>query len=49
MANDQQSRPLKRLRTTAQEYLTHWIIAGTIVALTGFAPNHWIARLLEHV
>jgi TolB-like protein len=42
-----QSHPLKRLRTTTQEYLTHWVVAGTIVALTGFAPDHWFAHLLQ--
>jgi hypothetical protein len=31
-----------------REYLTHWAIAGLIIALTGLAPEHWIADLLSH-
>jgi adenylate cyclase len=32
-----------------REYLTNAVIAGTIVALTGFAPEHWVADLLSHL
>ena len=40
---------LKRVLTLAREYLTHWAIAGAIIALTGFAPDHWIADLFNHL
>ncbi len=49
MTNDHRPNPSKHIWTTAKEYLTHWVVAGLIVALTGFAPEHWIARLLELV
>ncbi len=46
------------VRHTAREYLTHWSVAGAILAVTGAAPEHWFANLahalrlpprLEHV
>ncbi len=40
--------PLRHLFITAREYATHWVIAGAIIALTGFAPDHWVAELLSH-
>ncbi len=40
---------LSHVLTIGREYLTHWAIAGTIIALTGFAPEHWIADLLSHL
>jgi adenylate cyclase len=30
---------------TAREYLTHWSVAGAILAVTGAAPEHWFADL----
>jgi TolB-like protein len=39
----------RRLLTSVREYLTHWAIAGTIITLTGFAPDHWFADLLRHL
>ncbi len=39
----------KRYLTAAREYLTHWAIAGAIIALTGFAPEHWFADLFGHL
>ena len=39
----------RRLLTTGREYLTHWVIAGAIITLTGFSPDHWIADLLGHL
>ena len=38
-----------RLLTVGREYLTHWVIAGTFIVLTGFAPEHWVADLLSHL
>jgi TolB-like protein/tetratricopeptide (TPR) repeat protein len=40
---------LKHLRRVAGEYLTHWVVAGTIIVLTGFTPDHWFAHFLQHV
>jgi len=39
---------LRHFLTVGREYLTHWVIAGAIIALTGFAPDHWVAELLSH-
>src|ERR1700686_4404935 len=40
---------LRHILSLGREYLTHWAIAGAIIALTGFAPDHWIADLLSHL
>lgn len=32
---------------TGREYLTHWMVAGIIVATTGIAPDHWMAYLVQ--
>lgn len=37
------------LKATVREYLTHWTVAGLIVTLTGFTPDHWIAHALHEV
>jgi adenylate cyclase len=34
---------------TAREYLTHWVIGGAFITATGFAPEHWLAHLAEHL
>jgi len=39
---------LRHILTIGREYLTHWAIAGVIIALTGFAPEHWFADLFQH-
>ncbi len=41
--------PLGRVWHTAKEYLTHWVVAGVIVTMTGFTPDHWIANLFHAV
>lgn len=40
---------LKHIWHTAREYLTHWMVAGIIVAATGVAPEHWMAHLVQHL
>jgi len=40
---------LRHVLTLGREYLTHWVIAGAIIALTGFAPEHWVADLFSHL
>jgi len=40
---------LRHILAIGREYLTHWVIAGAIIALTGFAPEHWVADLFSHV
>lgn len=32
---------------TAREYVTHWSLAGAILAVTGAAPEHWFAELMQ--
>ncbi len=34
---------------TAREYLTHWSVAGAILAVTGAAPEHWFADLAREL
>jgi len=38
---------LKHIWHTAREYLTHWMVAGLIVAATGVAPEHWMTHLVH--
>jgi len=40
---------LRHILTVGREYFTHWVIAGAIIALTGFAPEHWVADLFGHL
>ena len=40
---------LKSALRVLREYLTEWAVAGTIIALTGFAPDHIIADLFAHL
>jgi len=40
---------LRHLLSVGREYLTHWVIAGTFIVLTGFAPEHWVADFLSHL
>jgi len=39
----------RRAAHTAREYLTHWVIGGAFIMATGFAPEHWLAHLAEHL
>jgi len=39
----------RRLLDRAKDLLTHWSIAGGILVLTGFGPEHWFAHLFDHV
>lgn len=49
MAHGASQSGLRHFLTVVREYLTHWAIAGAIIALTGFAPDHWIADLFHHL
>ncbi len=49
MSSDPPSSPHHRVWHTAREYLTHWLVAGTIVTLTGFAPDHLVAHVFHAV
>ncbi len=42
-------RALKHIWHTGREYLTHWMVAGAILAATGAAPEHWLADLFHAV
>lgn len=48
MSDDHAKSP-HGLKSTLREYLTHWTVAGLIVTLTGFTPDHWIAHALHEV
>jgi adenylate cyclase len=39
-------RTMKHVWHTGREYLTHWMVAGIVVAATGVAPEHWMANLV---
>lgn len=39
----------RRFLARVREYLTHWSIAGAIVVLTGFGPEHWFKELFGHL
>jgi adenylate cyclase len=39
----------RRFLHVAKEYLTHWTIAGSIVVITGFGPEHWFADVIGHL
>lgn len=39
----------RRFLTTGREYLTHWVVAGVILTLTGFSPDHWVAGLFNRL
>ncbi|MGA3002415.1 MAG: hypothetical protein ABSE20_11845 [Acetobacteraceae bacterium] len=34
---------------TVREYLTHWTVAGLLLAATGAAPEHWVADAVHQV
>jgi TolB-like protein len=40
---------LHRVWHTVREYATHWTIAGAILAVTGAAPEHWLAELWREI
>jgi len=40
---------VRRFFDRARDFLTHWSIAGGILALTGFGPEHWFASVYEHL
>ena len=48
MAVKASSLSVGRLLQTGREFFTHWAIAGAFIALTGFAPDHWLAHLFTH-
>ncbi len=49
MSSDPPAPPHNPLWHTAKEYLTHWFVAGVIVTLTGFTPDHWVAHVFHAV
>ena len=32
-----------------REHATHWVVGGVLIAATGFAPEEWFARTVEHL
>lgn len=49
MSNGHPTPPLRHVLTTAREFLTHWVVAGIVLTLTGFTPDHWIAHVLHYL
>ena len=46
LSSEPHASPGRRLLHVAKEYLTHWTVAGSIVVLTGFGPEHWFADIV---
>src|SRR5579864_7548446 len=40
---------LKHALRLGREFLTHWAAAGLIIALTGLAPEHWLADFFHRL
>ena len=40
---------LGHVLTLGREFLTHWAAAGLIIALTGLAPEHWLADFFHRL
>ena len=40
---------VKHIWHTGREFLTHWMVAGLIVAATGVAPDHWMANIVHQL
>jgi len=49
MTSEGHGSPVRRLLHQAKEFLTHWTVAGAIVVLTGFGPEHWFADMIGHL
>jgi len=49
MKSEVHESPGRRFLAVAKEYLTHWTVAGSVVVLTGFGPEHWFADLIGHL
>jgi adenylate cyclase len=42
-------RFIRHIWTTFAKNLTSWVVVGTIIALTGFGPEHWFATAFQYV
>jgi hypothetical protein len=42
-------RLIKHLWLPVARNLTHWVIVGTIIAMTGFGPEHWFAAVFHYI
>jgi adenylate cyclase len=42
-------RLIKHLWLPFARNLTHWVIVGTIIAMTGFGPEHWFAAVFHYI
>jgi adenylate cyclase len=42
-------RLIRHISVTAAKNLTSWVAVGTIIALTGFGPEHWFATAFRYV
>src|SRR6516165_4107200 len=48
-AAPQVARSIKQIWVAAAKNLTHWAIVGTIIAVTGFGPEHWFAAVFHYI
>jgi adenylate cyclase len=42
-------RLIKNIWVSVAKNLTHWAIVGTVIAMTGFGPEHWFAAVFRYV
>jgi len=42
-------RLIKNIWVGVARNLTHWVIVGTIIAMTGFGPEHWFAAVFNYI
>ena len=49
MKTEAHESPGRRFLDRARDLLTHWSIAGLILVLTGFGPEHWFAHLFDQL
>src|SRR4249919_3760907 len=42
-------RVIRHIWVAAAKNLTSWVAVGTIIALTGFGPEHWFAAAFRYV
>ena len=45
----QVGRLIRHIWIVIGKNLTSWVVVGTIIALTGFGPEHWFAAAFRHV
>ena len=49
MKTEAHESPSRRFLVHVRDLLAHWSIAGLILVLTGFGPEHWFAHLVDNL